>query len=740
MSTAPAARQPQSPPEPPLVVLVAFAAEHELAERSLGAIAHLPASRVALLGSPDDRLEALATRRGIDWLPHLPACERSERYWVDVLQPLCNVVADAVILRAGTSLPPFTVERLLAAAPTATPCILFPLSAVHPLSSAFPAGAVTPGLPVDATDRWLNRFARGKLIDLPLLCGQTALVRGARALSRVCPESDTALAAALHNAGWRLLVSDAVYVDDRETRAAALPESLHEGWRDAFVRRHPLTGMRHALAQIAARGELPPDSLPAARPVRLHVMHSWGGGLEKWVQEFSAADTAHHHLFLRPVGDWSAFAQALVLSAGSPHAAPLERWALARPILSTAIAHEEYARIIHGVVRRYGVHSVLISSLIGHALAALHTGRPTLWLAHDFYPLCPPLVATFRTPCESCEPERMRACLTANPEHRFFRYEDFDHWQALKRHFLTAVSAQRPLAVVPTRSVGERLKQLAPELADTVFHVIPHGLPAAFIQRMEPVRCAWGTSTSDRGRLRIVIPGLLQSQKGLALLESSLPALCERAELLLLGTGPEGVRFKGVAGIEVIERYTPDSFAAALQRFAPDLGLLLSVVPETFSYTLSELQAAGIPVAATRIGAFADRIAHGQDGWLFDPTPEGLSALLAHLGQCPEEIPQVRRAVLDATPRSATAMVEDYRSLEARRGGQLPIVVRPLWLSEAAGANGQDSAGTAAALDTTLPYRTVAAAFLRYTLNKLQASPRVPAWLRRAFRGLQRRG
>ncbi len=61
---------------------------------------------------------------------------------------------------------------------------------------------------------------------------------------------------------------------------------------------------------------------------------------------------------------------------------------------------------------------------------------------------------------------------------------------------------------------------------------------------------------------------------------------------------------------------------------APHMGLLLSIVPETFSYTLSEMWAAGIPVLATRLGAFGDRIRDGQNGWL---EPIDAASILARL-------------------------------------------------------------------------------------------------------------
>ena len=69
----------------------------------------------------------------------------------------------------------------------------------------------------------------------------------------------------------------------------------------------------------------------------------------------------------------------------------------------------------------------------------------------------------------------------------------------------------------------------------------------------------------------------------------------------------------------MIERLTKNTTALALSALGVIvlLAMSVSIVPETFSYTLSELWAAGIPVLATRLGAFGDRIVDGENGWLF---------------------------------------------------------------------------------------------------------------------------
>ena len=126
-------------------------------------------------------------------------------------------------------------------------------------------------------------------------------------------------------------------------------------------------------------------------------------------------------------------------------------------------------------------------------------------------------------------------------------------------------------------------------------------------------------------RLRLVILGRIQPGKGQRLLMDALPGLTDIAQVYLLGTGKSGEAFFGVPGVNVLIDYSREDLPSLLEQIGPDLAALLSLVPETFSYTLSELQFLGVPVIATRVGSFPGRITDGKSGWLTDPTAKALT-------------------------------------------------------------------------------------------------------------------
>lgn len=623
----------------------------------------LPGVAVAILGSEDSKLEAVAQQHAVPLRNVLPQQADDTRYWCGVLDALEQEQGPLIVLRAGTQLPRYWYGRLLPRAAD-VPAIQFPLGLRHPCSSIFADPAQPSGLDVDTLDTWLNCHAPGKVFDMPLLAGWTAWLQPQRC-ARIKAADDASLARALIEAGEQVLATDALAVDDSAFSPLALP-ALYPAWGSALLSHHPLAVMRHAMAERAGRVEMPPAELPRTKPVRLHLSHGWGGGLWRWVDDFSTADQDCHNFILRPVGEPDGFGKALQLLAAGDDG-PLASWTLARPILSTALSHYEYAMLLRDIIATFHVNEIYVSSLIGHSLDALQSGLPTTLVLHDFYPLCPLIMASWDGPCSHCDDARMADCLQHNPAQRFFDQEPNTYWQGLRQRFVALVCEQPIQLVAPTPSVARRWQQLAPQLPAQRFHVIAHGLPAPLLQNIAEAHSQMEAAepVAPDGRLKLLVLGSLEQHKGGRLLHEALPVLREHCELVLLGPGESGAAFLELSGVRVVPDYQRERLGELLAEQHADLGLLLSTVPETFSYTLSELQAAGIPVVATDLGAFADRIIVEETGWLIEPRAQALVTLLQALHADRARIARVRRVLLAQTPRGAVDMVHDYTALRS---------------------------------------------------------------------------
>ncbi len=485
--------------------------------------------------------------------------------------------------------------------------------------------------------------------------------------------------------GWNCVLCDYLYVGF--PRALPATPSFDE---IAYGLHHPLGALRRSVND-AIRGAMPPVSVPGldTRPVQLHVMHFWGGGLDRWVRDFGRADTAAINMILASFRIGEQGGQRLVLYSDPAALVPVRTWDIARPIRSTASGSLEYRRILEQVVREFEVESIIVSSLIGHALDALDMPVRTVVVCHDYYPVCQAINPMFGKTCERCTLEDLRRCGASNPLNSIFKDQSSEDWHAMRNLFVERVVARRIEVAVPSPSVAATLQRLEPRLRDHPVHVSAHGMDFAAAPLPPAPRAA-------RERLRLVVLGRLSLQKGSELLQAAARELEPLAEVTILGGGKNGVRLAEACGWKSVERYELGELPGLLQSLAPHAGVLASVIPETFSFTLSELQALAIPPLATALGSFSDRVVEGDTGFLFEPDARALVALVTRLHRDPALLERVSLN-LAARPaqRSTVDMVRDYRAL-------LPANPRPT-------ARFQVGIGTHTAL--TEPYRHLSEAY-----------------------------
>ncbi len=657
--------------------------------------------------------------------------------WQAVLRGLPPGYSDYDLLLAqpGLEVPPGWDARLALAAYGQESRI----AAVSPMSDSVPLFALLERndnrVALDIFDRWLLTLSPRRNIEMPALFSGCCYLRRA-ALRGIEAELDTAardwgwdeasiwLVRLFQEHGWHAVCCDHVYVRDQDA-GRRFERSGIAGLEEAqrIERIHPLTGLRFAVNDLLLRGAATQDAPPAPRPVQLHIAHSWGGGLDRWVQQYCEHDRERDNLVLRSIGTWGAFGQRIALYRSAAMDQPLRYWELGYPIRATATAHLQYRAILDEIITEFGVEVILISSLIGHALDALASGLPTIFVAHDYYPFCPAVVIYFGEICKACELPRLTCCFAENEQNRFFGNVTAEEWLSLRRRFADLIGADQVLFVAPSESVFQHWRTLLPALVKKPFAHISHGVDFA------PARMS---APPIGDKLRVVVLGSLAPQKGRGLLEQLWPRIAAEVELYLVGCGEEGELFRDQPGVALTPSYRHDELADIMADIKPEVGLLLSIWPETFSYTLSELWLLGIPVVATDVGSFADRIQDGVNGFLCPPQVEAITEKLRWI--------VAHRAVLDP-PRAWLAgfrhrqideMVADYHALTP-----LPAFATPRYFTTPAVlAPAENAPARALYVDVQAPFTRVLEEFGDYARQKLVATPRLRAWQKRGLAAL----
>ncbi len=484
--------------------------------------------------------------------------------------------------------------------------------------------------------------------------------------------------------------------------------SLHETWltdnlllqpgegRDLYTENVPEIGDQHPLPAhplrtfhhwLRPRVPLPDlAGYPGLddKPVMLHISMDWGGGVNKWIDDYIATESDYHHVVLVSQGEFyrQRFGERLSLRWAGTNGVLLRRFDLTRPIAVLADTHEEYERMLEEVIRLFNVQKIIVSSVIGHGLACMRTGLPTVRLFHDYFPHWPLLDA--RLGGGPPDAEKWRRAFAESRHEAFGGLNEHDqkNWhQAL----LTAYGENNVALVAPSVSTVKNLKALGVPPGRKPAQVIPHAIgPLPFV---EP--------EADQP-FTVLLPGRVNTIKGQVVLEKLLSRLkthLPNARVILLGAGKNGRQFADYPGVTVIEDYQPSQLADRLAQASPHVALLLSQAAETFSYTLSEMQQTGIPVVAVATGALAERIEHGKTGWLVPPeSPESQAEhVLRHLKALAQE-PAVLADARQALRRQKKPTVADMRAayakiwhglesrFHARTSGDDPPTPGTLWL------------------------------------------------------------
>jgi glycosyltransferase involved in cell wall biosynthesis len=226
--------------------------------------------------------------------------------------------------------------------------------------------------------------------------------------------------------------------------------------------------------------------------------------------------------------------------------------------------------------------------------------------------------------------------------------------QAERRATARQLLASACATVFPSTFLRDKHRELF-SLPELVAHVIEPAVPG------EPI------ARKARGRRsRIAYAGSLKRHKGAHLLPEIIGSLANTdADWHIFGGGDENLlrAARHLPRTTVHGYYRGGTLPSLLATHQIGLGLLLSIWPETWSFTLSECWRAGVPAVGFAHGAIAERIASSGGGWL-SPIEEGPAGIVKIVrqwlnGELTTEVPQMTRTPRDA----ALAHLALYRSL-----------------------------------------------------------------------------
>lgn len=328
-------------------------------------------------------------------------------------------------------------------------------------------------------------------------------------------------------------------------------------------------------------------------PRILFISHALGGGTEKHIHDLAAYlhDQAQF-LVLRPEAgdqvriDWLNPGEGLQLWFALP-----DDYEALRVILFDLN------------VSRVHIHHLLgVPSQVFEILADMDL--PWDFTGHDYYPLCPQITLTRRDNRYCGEPDEKgcNECLRDNPA---TGHVDIKTWRDNHRGLIEG--ARR--VFTPSADTARRYQKHFPAGR---YVVVNHtDMETCIVPPVSPFRSV------GKRPLCIAVLGALSPVKGADLLEAAAEdAYVRKLPLQFQLFGYAYRHLKEIATLSVTGPYSDNDLEAKLRAWKPDIVWFPAQWPETYSYTLSACFFTGVPVAATNLGAIAERLANRPYSWL----------------------------------------------------------------------------------------------------------------------------
>ncbi|HEY7576884.1 MAG TPA: glycosyltransferase [Acetobacteraceae bacterium] len=517
---------------------------------------------------------------------------------------------DVVLLNSDTEVPAGWLARLAGHA-YATPRV----ASVSPFSNhaticGYPGDAANRpafGLGVAELDAACRAANAGRSVELPTSVGFCMYIRraalaesgqfDAEAFGRgYGEENDFCLRAAAR--GWRHLLACDTFVYHRGSVSfgAGATAAARAGMA-VLQRRYP--NYTAIVARHVRRDAVAPYRFAVTlelfrrsrRPTILMLSHDLGGGVQRHVLDLARRiGNAANCLLLQSTARGAALSVPAL--PGHPELVlPADR--LSDLVLVLQSANVTRAHIHH------------LMSMDIDARALLHRlGVPFDVTVHDYFALCPQvnlLPVLQGTYCGEPDVAGCNACIANRPSHGA---RDIVSWRMGQAWQFK--EAER--IICPSEDVRRRLARYG---VDRQAIVVPHEPVATTAWKLSPAPVAKGRA------LRVAVLGVLAYHKG-AVTVLSVAAASDLARLSVHVIGRAEQELPP-ARLTITGEYQEDDLPALLTSVKPHVLWLPAQWPETYGYTLSAAIESGLPIVASRIGAFPERLAGRPMTWLVDP-------------------------------------------------------------------------------------------------------------------------
>lgn len=266
----------------------------------------------------------------------------------------------------------------------------------------------------------------------------------------------------------------------------------------------------------------------------------------------------------------------------------------------------DYRKMLETIIDGLGITTVHVHHMIGHYFDVVDVCREkhvqSIITLHDFYSLCPTINLLYMNK-EYCMEMKDKDCVKCLKDKMDVQNNIVKNWQVHWGQFLQKFDQ----VIVPSNSTKEIIENVHTHIN---CEVIEHGIDLERNTALE---------RNEKDVFNVAFVGVMLPHKGSKVLEYFVKHCKDRnIKFHLFGITHSDLLKKNHSNYEYHGAYKRNELPRLLKENKIHLVCNLSIWPETYSYTLTETIACGVPVLSYNIGAVGERILKNGFGWILE--------------------------------------------------------------------------------------------------------------------------
>lgn len=317
--------------------------------------------------------------------------------------------------------------------------------------------------------------------------------------------------------------------------------------------------------------------------------------------------------------------------------------------------NSKYRKMIEDITSAFRIDTIHVHHMIGHYFDVVDVANEkninAIITLHDFYSLCPTINMLYMM--EECcidIPNEKKDCSKCLKNKMNINNNIINSWQKDWNEFLSKFNK----IIVPSENTKNYINKYYKKLK---IDVIEHGVD---------IEKSLYTPQINDDVFNVAFVGVMAKHKGGELLQSLIKE-CKNSKIKfhLFGKTEYASLEKNTSNYTYHGKYKREELSKLLEDNKINLICSMSIWPETYSYTLTENVASGIPVMSFDIGAVSDRIKEYNLGWTIKMS-SSIKDIINEIEKISEQKNKYNRivkSIKDYKIKTTSEMADDYKKI-----------------------------------------------------------------------------